>query len=83
MGILNTLLVALVGCFFATILGLFVGILRLSKNWLVAKLMSIYIEGFRNVPVLLWIVMIFALLTEFTPAPKAFKNWLCQSSAAD
>ena len=56
--------------FFATILGLFVGILRLSKNWLVAKLMSIYIEGFRNVPVLLWIVMIFALLTEFTPAPK-------------
>ena len=73
-GILNTLLVALVGCFFATILGLFVGILRLSKNWLVAKLMSIYIEGFRNVPVLLWIVMIFALLTEFTPAPKAFKG---------
>ena len=73
-GILNTLLVAFVGCFFATILGLFVGILRLSKNWLVAKLMSIYIEGFRNVPVLLWIVMIFALLTEFTPAPKAFKG---------
>ena len=73
-GILNTLLVAFVGCLIATILGLFVGILRLSKNWLVAKLMSAYIEGFRNVPVLLWIVMVFALLTEFTPAPKAFKG---------
>ena len=36
--------------------------------------MSVYIEGFRNVPVLLWIVMVFALLTEFTPAPKAFKG---------
>ena len=73
-GILNTLLVAFVGCVIATILGLFVGILRLSKNWLVAKIMSAYIEGFRNVPVLLWIVMVFALLTEFTPAPKAFKG---------
>ena len=73
-GILNTLLVAFVGCVIATILGLFVGILRLSKNWLVAKLMSAYIEGLRNVPVLLWIVMVFALLTEFTPAPKAFKG---------
>ena len=73
-GILNTLLVAFVGCVIATILGLFIGILRLSKNWLVAKLMSAYIEGFRNVPVLLWIVMVFALLTEFTPAPKAFKG---------
>ena len=73
-GILNTLLVALVGCIIATVLGLFVGILRLSKNWIVAKLMSAYIEGFRNVPILLWIVMVFALLTEFTPAPRAFKG---------
>ena len=73
-GILNTLLVAFVGCLIATVVGIFVGILRLSKNWIVARLMSIYIEGFRNVPVLLWIVMIFALLTELTPAPKAFKG---------
>tara|TARA_B100000073_G_scaffold342691_1_gene346182 strand:- start:949 stop:2163 length:1215 start_codon:yes stop_codon:yes gene_type:complete len=73
-GILNTLLVAFVGCILATIVGVFVGILRLSKNWIIAKLMSIYIEGFRNVPVLLWIVMVFALLTEFTPQPRAFKG---------
>ncbi len=73
-GILNTLLCAFVGCIIATLLGVFVGILRLSKNWIIAKLMAVYIEGFRNVPVLLWIVMVFALLTEFTPAPKAFKG---------
>ncbi len=73
-GILNTLLCAFVGCVIATILGVFIGIMRLSKNWIIAKLMAVYIEGFRNVPVLLWIVMVFALLTEFTPAPKAFKG---------
>jgi general L-amino acid transport system permease protein len=73
-GILNTLVVAFAGCLIATVVGVFIGILRLSKNWIVAKLMSIYIEGFRNVPVLLWIVMVFALLTEMTPAPKAFKG---------
>ncbi len=73
-GILNTLLVAFFGCVIATFVGLIVGILRLSRNWIVAKLMSVYIEGFRNIPVLLWIVMVFALFTEFTPAPKAFKG---------
>jgi general L-amino acid transport system permease protein len=73
-GILNTLLCAFVGCIIATVIGVFVGILRLSKNWIISKLMAVYIEGFRNVPVLLWIVMIFALLTEMTPAPKAFKG---------
>ena len=73
-GILNTLLVAFVGCIIATVVGVFVGILRLSKNWIIAKLMSVYIEGFRNVPLLLWIVMVFALLTEFTPQPRAFKG---------
>ncbi len=73
-GILNTLLVAFFGCLIATVLGLFVGILRLSNNWIVARLTSIYIEGFRNIPVLLWIVMFFAFLTEMTPAPRAFKG---------
>ena len=73
-GILNTLLVAFFGCFIASILGLFIGILRLSSNWIIAKLTSVYIEGFRNIPVLLWIVMFFAFLTEMTPAPKAFKG---------
>ena len=50
-GVLNTLLVAVMGCIMATIVGVFVGVLRLSPNWLIRKLMSVYVEIFRNVPV--------------------------------
>ncbi len=73
-GLLNTLLVAVVGCIIATFVGVAVGVLRLSKNWIVAKLMTIYIEIFRNVPVLLWIVFINAILSETWPQPKDFKG---------
>ncbi len=72
-GLLNTLVLALLGCFFATIIGVIVGVLRLSKNWLVALLTSIYVEIFRNIPLLLWILVIFVPLYEMTPAPNAFK----------
>ena len=50
-GVLNTLLVAFVGCILATIFGVTTGVLRLSNNWIVAKLMAVYVEIFRNVPV--------------------------------
>jgi len=73
-GILNTLLVAFLGCVLATILGVIAGVLRLSKNWLVARLMAVYVEGFRNVPLLLWIVLIFALMTESMPQPRDFRE---------
>ncbi|MFT6931820.1 MAG: general L-amino acid transport system permease protein, partial [Paracoccaceae bacterium] len=46
-GILNTLLVAFMGCILATFLGVTAGVLRLSKNWVVARLMTVYVEGFR------------------------------------
>ncbi len=72
-GLLNTLVVAIVGCILATIIGVLVGVLRLSKNWLVARLMTVYVEIFRNIPVLLWILVIFVPLTELTPSPNAFK----------
>ena len=52
-GVLNTLLVAFLGCVMATIFGVFAGILRLSNNWIVAKIMAVYVEIFRNVPVLI------------------------------
>ena len=52
-GILNTLLVSFLACLTATIIGVSAGVLRLSNNWLVRKLMSIYVEAFRNVPVLI------------------------------
>ncbi|MBO9401140.1 ABC transporter permease subunit [Shimia sp. R9_3] len=74
LGLLNTLLVALLGCITATIIGVFVGVLRLSKNWIVAKIMTIYVEMFRNVPVLLWIVLAMAILIESLPAPRAFRG---------
>ncbi len=73
-GIMNTLLVAAMGCALATVLGVLAGVLRLSKNWLIAKLMAVYVEGFRNIPVLLWIVLIFSVLTEATPQPRDFRD---------
>ena len=73
-GILNTLLVAFLGCLTATVLGVVVGVLRLSKNWLVRKLMAGYVEAFRNVPVLIWIIIIFTVMTAVLPAPNAFRG---------
>ncbi len=67
-GLVNTILVAVLGCIAATVIGVLVGVLRLSKNWLVSQLMTVYVEMFRNVPVLLWILVTFAVFTEITPA---------------
>ncbi len=72
-GLLNTLVVAFFACIFATLLGVTVGILRLSKNWLVARMMTVYVEVFRNVPLLLWIILAFVILGETRPGPKEFK----------
>ena len=73
-GILNTLLVAFLACATATVFGVFAGVLRLSKNWLVSKLMSFYVEIFRNIPVLIWIIIIFTIMTAVMPAPRAFRG---------
>lgn len=73
-GLLNTLLVAFLGCITATIIGVFVGVLRLSNNWIVSRIMTVYVEMFRNVPVLLWIVFTMAIMIETLPAPRAFKG---------
>ncbi len=73
-GLLNTLLVAVMGCALATVLGVIIGILRLSHNWIIARLMTIYIEGFRNVPVLLWIVFFMAVLIDTLPKPADFRG---------
>jgi len=71
-GVLNTLIVAVLGCITATILGVFAGVLRLSKNWIVAKLMSVYVEAFRNVPVLIWILIIFFIMTAALPSARVY-----------
>lgn len=72
-GLLNTLVVAFVGCIFATIIGVIAGVLRLSKNWVVARLMTVYVEVFRNVPLLLWIILVFTVFSEVMPQITDFK----------
>ncbi|MCK0137513.1 ABC transporter permease subunit [Aliiroseovarius sp. F47248L] len=74
MGLLNTLLVAVMGCVAATVIGVVIGVLRLSPNWMISRLSAVYVEGFRNVPVLLWIVFIMAVLIETLPQPSAFRK---------
>lgn len=74
LGIMNTLILAVVGCITATIIGIVVGVLRLSKNWLVARLMTVYIEGFRNVPTLIWILIVTAVVNESLSPPNAFRG---------
>ncbi|CUI31269.1 amino acid ABC transporter permease [Cognatishimia activa] len=73
-GLLNTLLVAFMGCVAATILGVIGGVLRLSNNWLVSRLVAAYVEIFRNVPVLLWIYVCMFTLTAIAPQPREFRG---------
>jgi len=73
-GVLNTLLVAFLACATATVIGVVAGVLRLSNNWLISKLMSFYVEAFRNVPVLIWILMINAVFLVILPQPRAFRG---------
>jgi len=69
-GLLNTLRVAAIGLVLATLLGTFIGIGRLSKNWLVSRLSAVYVEVVRNVPLLLQLFFWYALITENMPGPR-------------
>jgi len=68
-GVLNTLQVSIVGIILATILGTLIGIGRLSKNWLVARVTAIYVETLRDIPVLLQLLFWYTLL-QALPAPR-------------
>ena len=68
--ILNSLLVAALAIVGTTIIGFFVGVLRLSSNWLVAKVAAGYVEILRNTPLLLQIIYWYLLLLAFLPRPK-------------
>ncbi len=63
-GVVNTLKVSLIGIACATILGLFVGITRLSQNWLIRNIAATYVECFRNIPLLLQILFWYAILRQ-------------------
>lgn len=69
-GLLNTLKVSLIGIVLTTLLGTVVGIARLSSNWLVARLAATYVEGVRNIPLLLQLFFWYAFITEALPVPR-------------
>src|SRR5258708_37676887 len=69
-GLLNTLYVSALGIVLATVLGTFMGIARLSSNWLVAKLAQIYVEAFRNIPLPLQLLFWWGLLRGSAPSPR-------------
>ncbi len=73
-GFLNTVKVAVIGVILATILGTLVGVARLSSNWLVAKLASVYVEALRNVPLLLQLFFWYAVITISLPGPRQALN---------
>ncbi len=70
-GLGNTLRVALPGIVLASVLGTLLGVGRLSSNRLLSGLCRLYVEWFRNIPLLLHLLMAYLLLTEFLPDPAA------------
>lgn len=70
-GLLNTLMIAVCGCFLATILGFIVGVVRLSSNWLFRNIAYVYVEFTRNVPVLLQIVLYYSILLHLPKIKQA------------
>ncbi|ODT05654.1 MAG: amino acid ABC transporter permease, partial [Kaistia sp. SCN 65-12] len=69
-GLLNTLLVAGLGIIFATFLGFFVGVARLSNNWVISKLAMIYVEVIRNIPLLLQLFFWYNAVLKPLPNPR-------------
>lgn len=69
-GLLNTLLVSALCIVFASFLGFFLGLARLSDNWLLRKLSTVYIETFRNIPPLLQIFFWYFAVLRNLPGPR-------------
>lgn len=69
-GVLNTLLVSLIGIVLATVLGFVIGMARLSPNWLLRQIATVYIEVFRNIPPLLQIFFWYFAILQPLPGPK-------------
>ncbi len=73
-GIVNTLQVSALGIILSTLLGTIIGVARLSTNWLVGRLSTVYIEVIRNVPLLIQLFFWYALITENLPGPRQALN---------
>ena len=68
----NTIVVSIVGVILATMLGIVIGVARLSSNWLVAKLASVYIGYFRNVPLLVQLFFWFYIILALPPVREGY-----------
>lgn len=66
-GFLNTVLISFLSIIAATLIGFVVGLMRLSKNWLASRIATMYIEVFRNVPLLLWIFVFYSAIRQPLP----------------
>ena len=73
-GILNTLYVAFLGIIAATFIGIFIGVSRVSSNWLIAKLAEIYVETLRNIPLLLILFFTYSVVLASLPGPRTSLN---------
>jgi general L-amino acid transport system permease protein len=69
-GLLNTLIIGVIGIFLATIRGFLIGIARLSSNWIVARLATVYVETLRNLPLLLQLLFWYGAVLKPLPGPK-------------
>jgi len=69
-GLLNTLLVSVIGIFFATLIGFMVALGRLSPNWLLSRISGAYVEGVRNLPLLFQILFWYLAVLGTLPAPR-------------
>ncbi|UPQ81885.1 amino acid ABC transporter permease [Pseudomonas knackmussii] len=69
-GLLNTLLVSVIGIILATIIGFILGVARLSPNWLIRQIATVYIETFRNIPPLLQIFFVYFAVLAPLPGPR-------------
>jgi general L-amino acid transport system permease protein len=69
-GLLNTLLVAVIGIFFATVIGFIVALGRLSPNWLLSRISGAYVEGIRNLPLLFQILFWYLAVLAALPNPR-------------
>ncbi len=69
-GLVNTLLISFIGCILATLLGFIVGVGRLSKNWVVNKVATVYVETLRNIPLLLQIFFWYHAVLKPLPGPR-------------
>ncbi len=75
-GIVNTLIVAITGIFFASVIGLVIGIARLSSNYMIRKMATVYIEIFRNIPILLQILFWYSTALSVLPSTRNSMNFL-------